>query len=541
MHRHDIFAITERLLENKRLKTAVLSSCVLTLFAHAYSFFNSTFTNDRMTFFGEPSYITAIAGKWFTQFYEHMHGWSYLPWLEGALMIVYIAVSVYATVEVLQIERKLSIWIVAGLYATNISVVTGNFYGGDDFTFALVTACLSAWVWSLGDRKLDGTIGSAFCRFAGLRIVAGALLISVCLGIYGSYASAAPALVVMGVLALLFQGKETAYAAKRLMEYVVTFGVGMIIYYIILRAFLHFQDLEMQTYMGQNQLVSGVPMKELIRCAGLAYKNAFGTWMGHVPYPPIRGGAALAIFIFGIAAFVALTIKKRNFLRASSKVVLMVVLLAIFPFSAGMIYVMAFGNVHYLMVFSFCLFYVGAIKITEDLLSSDDGFGNRVSAKAFYGGIPTILVVLLVIMVCRGVLISNMAYNALEKSTVASMSIATRLMDRIEDCEGSNGTEPVVFIGDLSDNAYFRNPESTYWKEQIGGMGTATYSVAFAYYGNTRTFLHDVMGFYREMQYYVIGNGAFGEEEQELSEMPVFPADGSVRLLKGSVVVKLSE
>ena len=540
-----IQAIEDGTVKDGRLKDVIFSSVVMTMAAHAYSFFNSSFVNDRMAFFVRLDYTTASMGRWFIQFYEMMRSWSYLPWMEGILMCLFIGLSLYMIVDILQIKRRISIWIVAGLYVTDISIVGGNLYEGDAYAFALMLSSLSVWIWNMKEKTGSNLVQKHIQRRCGLRIMLSAVLICLCLGTYGAYAPVAPTIVVLTCFCLLFINKDVKYLFVRAVEYVISFALGLCLYYIILRLFLKFQNLEMLAYMGEDRLVKGFSGHELLSYFRLAYKSTIESWCGldQVAYGSVgmTKWIACSIFILGVLLFLLHMINERLVLKNKGNVIFLIVLIVLLPFSAGMIQIMAFGNVHFLMVFPYILFYIGIVKLCES-----EAFSCRLKTNCIFKKITNcvsmVVVALLILVVFRGIVITNMAYAGLEKNYTASRSIATRLMDRIESCEDSTGDETIIFVGDLSDNAYYRMPsgEGDYWKNKAGIVPLATYSTAYAYYGSTRAFLRDVMGFYRNMAYY--SPGTFEAAETELiTEMPVFPADGSVDKIGNCIIVKLSQ
>lgn len=538
----EIYGIFEAIIKDTKLKASFFAGCVMTLLAHAYGFFNTSFINDRIAFFIDPNFDFASTGKWFAEVVSGLRYNSYVPWLIGVLEMIFVSLSVYATIEVLKINKTLSIWIVAGLYVTNVSFIIGHFYSGDTFSFALVMSALSAWLWSLKESEGKSAVTEAFRRHFSLRLIFGAVTIALSLAVYGSYASVAPTLILMGAMVLWFQGEKAGYILKRVGEYVITYGAGMVMYYVILRIVLKVRNIEMLSYMGEDRLVHGATGKEILSFVGMAYENPIKHWLGMDGLNTIPARVSIIILIVAVILFVIQLVYRRKLLRDPARVIVLLILAVVFPFSTGMICVMAFGSVHYLMIFTYVLLYVGVVKLAESSLLPTQKKSQRVILQT----IVTVEVILLGATIYRGAVLSNMSYSALEQSYTASKSIATRLMDRIEGCEGAHGNEMVVFIGDLADNEYFRRPSEMgqYWRSKIGFLGLPTYSTSFAYLGNTRSFLQDVMGFYRSIAYYVpgSGSGAYTEEDEEvIASMPVFPSDGSVEKIGETIVVKLSE
>lgn len=543
---NNIYRSFEKMIANKRLLNTFAATCVLTIVAHGFNFFNSTFANDRVTYFGEPPIGSEIGGKWFTQFYTWMRGYSYLPWLMGVLSILYLTVSVYIAVDILRIERTLSIWLIAGLYTTNVSVITANFYGMDDFMFALMMGSLSVWAWYLKDSTCQGKIVALFRKHVSLRVIVSLVAMGMCAGVYGSYASVAPTLAILGCIALLMNGETVRYVFLRALEYVATLGIGLAFYYMMLRIFLVVHGTTMQSYMGEDRLINGATGSEMIEFVKMAYKNTLNNWRGHYEgnssYASMPEWMAIVFLVVGGILFAIQIYRCRDVFCHIKSILLLMLFLVLFPFSAGLIYVMAFGNVHYLMIFSFVYFYVAIVKLAEMCYADESKPINSRKWILIIGKVVSCLtVILLCVFVYYGIRTANIAYNGMEKKYTVSKSIATRLIDRIESTEGYDGTEIIVLVGHIMDGDYFKDASGAkYWKNVVSGLGVAGESTSFSHIGITPFFLIDVMGFSRPVQLY--SADIFTEDQQSyIAEMPWFPADGSVEKIGNTVVVKLSD
>ena len=544
---YTVHSLWDSLISNKQLCNSIVATTVLTLVAHGYNFANASFANDRIGFFSNPFYGTENSGKWFLQYYSWIRAYSYVPWLTGVLSILFLTVSVYVTAKALRVKQNLTIWLIAGLYTTNVSVITANLYGMDDFMFAFMMASLSVWFWYLKDYERSD-FGGVFQRHLILRAVAGAVMLSLCIGVYGSYASAGLCLVVLGCMVMLLQGEKTGYVICRFLEYMLTYGLGLAIYYGVLRMFLRFRGTQMASYMGESRLVEGASSSELLQYVKLAFVNTLNNWSGNYEgnssYQSMPRWMALSIICVGIVLFVVLIISCRELLRERKRVVVLLLLLFCFPFSAGLIYVMAFGNVHYLMIFSFVYFYVAVAKLSEECMDEE----RRISLKPCYMWIQrswrvvsVVAVLLLVCFILRGVLAANLVYSGMEKKYTVSQSIATRIIDRIENTDGYTGTEDVVLVGFIMDGDYFRDSTGVYyWKDLVSGLGVATESTSFSHPGIMPLFLTNVMGFSRPVSLYR-GDEFSEEEKSEITEMNSFPLEGSTKKINDTIVVKLSD
>ena len=276
-----------------KFRIAVISTMIICLIAHAYSYFNITLAHDRMTYFMEPVYDSAARAKWFAQILDMLTAFAYVPWLFGLLTMVFLAISVYLIVKILEIRNAFSIVIVAGLCVTNFSVLGAHFYWPHELVAALPMACLSAWFWTKKEWSIV------------IRVFGELFFVGLSLATYGAYTSVAPTLVLLVCVTELIKGEEWKNVLRRGSEYIVTFFAGMAFYYIVQRALLYFQGIQLFNYMGENKLVEGVSLFEIIEYILLAYwktiKYYLGVYNGFIEaMPPVL---ARVILIFGLVLF----------------------------------------------------------------------------------------------------------------------------------------------------------------------------------------------------------------------------------------------
>ena len=131
--------------------------------------------------------------------------------------------------------------------------------------------------------------------------------------------------------------------------------------------------------------------------------------------------------------------------------------------------------------------------------------------------------------------INNLLYTAADQAHRATLSYATRLLTRIESCPGYTGEEEVLIIGSFPTDRIYADIESYALVDH--------YSVP-----------RDTVAPLNKHIYYYLNDWlnvpiAEPEEEtmievaqsEEFQAMPLYPADGSVQMLDGRVVVKIQE
>ena len=533
-----VYSGFENLIKNVRLKTSFLATCIMCMLAHSYSYFNVALKLDRERWFTRyliNSKSMLATGKWFANIPGVLRQGAYLPWLSGIITVIMLAFSVYMICVVLKVDKGLSVWLIAGLVVTDCNIIMAHFYTPYDYAFALLCACASAWIWSRNDLKI------------AVRIPVGAAGIMLCLGVYGAYASAATTLVIIALFASLLDGDKPEELFKRGIEYVGTFLLGMGIYYAVLRILLSGSKTQMTPYMGEDKLVNGADSVTMLSSIRAAYFTPVKRYLGiyEEEYRLMPQWLAVTIVIV-VVIMACIMIRSRYSLKKDMRSYLLILFLAlVFPLSAGAIYVMSFGYVHILMTFTFVLFYVGALKLSE-MFAAMGGNDKRLTyVKSI---LSSIVVIISIFCIYKGVLVANMCYARLDNLHGISDEIALRVLDRIESCEGFEGTEDVVFVGDVTQSDYFTNSR---YNEGYGDLeildGIWTVGGEWA-----NTFLYESYLPIRMKEntetnlgidyYYDNRNGSFDEDQAEIIHyMPDFPADGSVRKMGSNIVVKFCD
>lgn len=563
--------------------------------AHAFAYFNATYFHDRTSVHSGIIFDSAARAKWAAQYVDLFTAFTYLPWLFGVLTIIFLALSVYMIADVLEIRYTLSVWLIAGVCITNASVINAHMYWPHEILAALPLTLVSAWLWK--KEKLH----------VAVRIGVGAVCVGTSLACYGAYTSVAPCIIIIALIFALADGQEWINLFKRGMEYVVTFLTGMIFYYIVLRLFLYFQEISLLSYADENRLVDGFPdLSEIFSLMRQAWYSAV------VSFNESKG--VRLMLILSISLLVVQVIRQRKKSLPGINVVFMIFLMGIFPFSVGLIHVMAFGKVHWLMKFTYVMPYIGMVTLLDreaqrliknkgdckkvkaavaGILSvvvltgctvfmnqingrlrliclgiivcagiyiaylwllehlgheiqeenEGDSFPKTMEAGAAVFIIVFMLSALLLAKVYYGILIANMAYVQLDKMDTANKSITTRLLGRIESCEGFEGNEIIFLIGNISENAYISAEDLTgkskwdYWDDDVifGGLKnglTNTNVLDGLMWTDTGCPLSCQVG---SVDLYP------GEEQKIINEMPVYPKEGSIRKIGDTIVVKLSE
>ena len=148
-------------------------------------------------------------------------------------------------------------------------------------------------------------------------------------------------------------------------------------------------------------------------------------------------------------------------------------------------------------------------------------------------------VITLILIMGTYYIADNTSYAALKLTYNQAYSTTMRIMDRIENTSEYKKDMLILFGGIVGNNNYPRT--SNLYNYTIGSMVN---NVAFhgTYGGQVGTWMSFLKIFYGldivlcpENVYYTIVNG------EEYKEMEIFPAQDSIKIMDGIVVVKLSD
>ena len=144
----------------------------------------------------------------------------------------------------------------------------------------------------------------------------------------------------------------------------------------------------------------------------------------------------------------------------------------------------------------------------------------------------TILAGLLCLALWHHIVFANQVYMKKDLEKNATLVLAGRILDRIESVEGYiPGQTPVIFAGRLDANALLDQPREAF--ADLSAYSGLWHSYAATY--NLGRYLTDYLRYPflwdQELHY---------TDREEVREMPAFPAMDCVRIVDGTVVVKLS-
>lgn len=512
--------------EFRRFLFCILMTFIWGLAAHAYSFFQDSFSHDSLN----ALYANSIENDWKLQlgrilvplYRALVRGSLALPWLIGLLSLMWMGIAVYFTVRTLDIKSRLMIALTAGIFATNITSTTlfATFnYETDVDMFALMAAAGAAYMWRKGSR------GS---------LAAGALMAAVSLALYQSYISVAIALIMFACIFSLLRGEGSKSVFRRGLKAIGMLAAGALVYLLALKLSALLTDVGLDTsHSNSIGTLAGYDLRSLLVGIARAYLG-WGYYLlkSETFYPEILV-AALRLILFMMAAFTvlfALFAKKRYPL---SDKLLALALCLLLPLGMNLALVLNTSMSHYLMTFAVWLTYLLAMLIMHWAATLPEKMRGAAAMKQ-------ISIVLIAFMLWANIQTANTLYLKKDMEQEAALSLMTRVACRIEEREDYiPGETPLAFIG-ISDQLESL-PGMEDFNDVVGVRFNSPISIdnLGSHFNMYKAYFDYVLQSPAKMCDTQTWEGLYDNET--VARMNSYPARDCIQMIDGVLVVKMGE
>ena len=492
---------------------AFLSGFGFTLLVHLYMFTNKFVNYDDVGGLYSDCEAGLSSGRWMLHPIKMVVGSFSSAWIGGVAMAVLMGVAVASVVRLFRIRRSIPILLLS-LSMTAFPVLACNnsyMYCAVQYVAALALSAAAA-LFIHRDRWWSILIGIA--------------MLAVSMGAYQAYFCFAAALLVTVLMVETAVGCDSEKPLRfiwKALRHVVSLGLGMVLYMVILRVLLKITGTVLTDYKGISTM-GQISLGELIHRILLSYREFFpfyGSWIFHPVFAWISGAGLLASLI-GLAV---LMVHSRAW-RRGWPIAFLVVLLAVLPLASNLVYVMSGEAVHMVMRYAMLMPLLLPVILVDRIPMPD---GNQLRR-----GLATALVlVLLLVQTAFGwefFELTNRAYFTMDMSYKNAYSYATRLCAKIELQPDFTPETPVAIIG----TAKFPNSVPP----PFGMMGILTGDGIINMYTRNDFFEHFLGVKYRY---------AYEEQIEKIrrtkffKKMPCYPSSGSIAEYKGVIVVKFSD
>lgn len=498
-------------------RTAFCTSVIGGYLTHLFAFTNIIPNSDGLSRVFDPQQMT-ISGRWFLHYASSFNGFTQMPAVIAFFSILFLSLAAALVVDLLSIRSR-TLGGLAGLVMVTFPAVGFAYlymFTAGAYSFAILLAVLSVWLARKGGL---------------LPLLGGCVALALSMGIYQAYAAVAISLAVLVVLRNTMKPKQDLSSTARLGFGMVGYlTVGAVLYYVVLQVFLKVKHLELLDYLGMSDAGSGYPIGKLPSLIVTVYKQIISFFL-------LPGGSNsfttlfmvllnLAVIGLGLLCLVVILMPQKNQLW---RVLGALAMGAVLPLAMGFSQIISpFADATPLMKYAYVSAYLLVLMLADLALPAlqEKGFGR-------YCG-PAIAACL-VALCLYNLNINNLLYTASAQAHRSAESYATRLLSRIEGCPGYTGNEDVVIIGGFPTDRFYSDVESYALVDH--------YSVP----------VHTLIPLNKHIYYYFNDwlNVPISEPDEsvmiaaadsvEFHDMPLYPADGSVRLINGDIVVKVQE
>lgn len=499
------------------IRFAFSSAVILGLLTHMYMFTNKLTNHDDVgALFGNT--YGATSGRWLRPIALRLDGDFSMPWLIGLFSVFCLAGAVCFTVALLRIRRPLGCILTAAVMVAfpSVAATFTYMYTATAYFLSLLLAAFGAWA-----AVRHGWWGSA--------LGTAALVLS--LGCYQSYFPVAAVLMVGAMLLETLDGERTFRELMlKGLRLVAVLVAALAIYMVIVRITTRGSGLA--DYMGLQDM-GKISLGELPVLLAKSYYKYFSFFLRNdakchfsfLKYAFVLTG--LGTTALGIAALV----RRR---LGPARTVLALALAAVYPLAGNLIYIMVpHADVHTLMIYGLCFILLIPICLAEYVGSIfQEGRGQW-----FHAAISWVVILTVALSAYSYMITDNNAYLKVDISMRQCELYSNRLLERIEACEGYEPGMSIVLLGSHKREAALSPTPGFDAVQMIGALDLGGFRTSYTY----AYFLRNYVGFNGQVY---TGLSAQAEEAaalEEVRDMPLYPARGSVRVIDGRVIVKLQE
>ncbi len=497
---------------------AFLACIVIGLLTYMYFMTSNFLTYDSMwNIYSDQDMITS--GRQFLTYACGISSFYDLPWVNGVLAILFLAIASVIVVEGMGIESRIGAALAAGLLVT-FPTISSTFCYSFTVDGYMLAVLLAALAFLLTDRKKWGFLPGIVC-------------LGVSIGIYQAYFSFTIILCVLRLLTDLFEKDAIKEIWNKIWRYMVMGVGGYAFYYITLKIMLAIKGTAISGYQGTDKIESFsiADLPQGIEQAFESFKE-FALYANVLTTTNLMKFAFVAVVMVSALIYLVCFVEKKRY-KSAIRIIMAVVLVAIIPVGATMVNVLSPNTYfHLLMRLPWVLFFIYAVVLAEKT------YVGAKEGKKYFNAMKKVLSC--VSLICSAVLIwqfgvmaNVVAFNMNERYE-KTYAICVRMVDRMEQTEGyTTGTKVALLGGVLDAQSY---PDTDITREDLigyfGADGTMSISDTEKFATFAKHYLNvtiETIPLSEELE--LVGT-------EEFADMPKFPAEGSVQFIDGVLVIK---
>jgi len=498
---------------SRPFKTAFSAAMIFGMVAHLYMFMNKLPNCDDMGLNGFG--VTFRLGRWFLwvlgTIAYHLDFVYSLPWVNGLITLVFISLSAGLVADIFQVNSMVGNVLIGAAMAVYPSWTATFFFmfTAPYYAIALFLAVLAVYMTKKGKRHF----------------VSASIVLACSMGVYQAYVPFAATLyVILILLDITGKGKDLIEIVKESFYYLGQLVLGGGLYLIITRISLAVTKQELADYRGIDTIgsFSDFSLCEFVKTIvkdffGLAYNNNLELSYNFVT-------KFMYLFLFALTgALILLSIialvQERQYLRAAGVAVITI----IFIMAINSIYIVC-RDVYSLMRYSYVNIMLLPICFI-DRCKRDAMPRRRTGFLVETEWVTAFVLAAGIMSYCH---FANAQYLSMNLGFEQASGYYGTIITQIKELEGYDPEMKTAFIGydKIKDSSLYRNQVMEVF--EMSGRDPVlaeTYSIEL--------FLKYYCGFDTEL--------VEMENNEEVMRMPVYPEEGSIKIIDNTVVVKFAD
>ena len=445
------------------------------------------------------------------------------PLLSTLISSILLGITVIVVTDLLQIKNKYFKIITAIVFAVapNFSATLTFFYCSDAYILGMLLSCLAVFLIRKYENKKSMVI------FSGL-------LITMSISLYQTYLAVTMVLCVATLIIDLLNNAERKQILKNLIRYILMGIIGIIVFYGVAHLILYLAKLPVSNYSGANK-IGLETLKSLPTLIPESYQSFFNYYFNDKMIPnTVWHTNILYIIIFAVMLISTITIIVKN--KVYKNIVNMISLLILFiiaPICFGVVEIIAPDvDIHILMACAMIFVFPIFFKILEML-------PKTINSNV----LKNIMLICSIGIIWIYIWQDNASYIAMNTMQNQAVQTAERILTRIEELDGFNSDMPILFLGGLKDNSYLNRDNTPMETKRVFDKSWGFVAKEpTVWWGNLDSWIklyYEYIGVNLNLVSEWVSGDIF--ETEEYKNMTYYPENDSIKIIKDTVVVKLSD
>ena len=341
--------------------------------------------------------------------------------------------------------------------------------------------------------------------------------------------------IILLILDMLNEKRAVKEAITDFVRLAVTSGVAVLIYIITFKVIQIVLHMDVRTDRGLG-FTGFFGTEGLISLLGQVYYNFFEYLFGNRLLNNEFGdrniiNIMVAVLVIGGIATAAV---RNKLWKQPIRIVILIISMALFPLAVEAITVMTpevdkYGPTGIIMIPTFALLYIFALML-----------GSFFTKQKRVWFISPVSVLVVAFFIWNSIVFTNLCINSMKLNMNKAQTVAEMMLDRIVEEYGYEKDTKLLVAGSMEDGSF---PSLYGWPTQVIQGTSASYGFMWDTYTGNESCWIEFFKQYLGVKFESCDQAEYEElvKNREYINMPIFPADGSVKKFDNTIVVKMSD